>query len=185
MEPQSRGVVNSNPIILFPTEVEAAPFCRLAPDSEVVISGVGMAATTATLARLQREGRLDRDRCIILAGVAGSYHDSVAVEDVVEVVEERCAELPARFCRSYRATARLTALRGVISNTVHRGVDDGGGAQIENMEGAALFAFADAMELRATELRAVSNRVGESFEAWHLTEATEALAQRLVTILKS
>ena len=41
-----------NPIFLFPTELEARAFCGLCPDAEVVISGVGMAETAATIARI-------------------------------------------------------------------------------------------------------------------------------------
>ena len=49
------------------------------------------------------------------------------------------------------------------------------GAEIENMEGASLFAMADAMGLKVMQIRAISNRVGESFEQWCVNEALEAL----------
>ena len=163
-------------IYLFPTEMEAARFQELMPRAEVVISGVGEAATAATLARIVP--MYGRDVCYILAGIAGAYGDAVAVGEVVEVVSERCAELPERFVEEYRV-APQTMLRGVSSNTVSRGDKTLKGAEIENMEGAALFAMAEAMGLRVAQIRAISNRVGESFEMWHINEALEALASEL------
>jgi adenosylhomocysteine nucleosidase/futalosine hydrolase len=57
-----------------------------------------------------------------------------------------------------------------------------GGAQVENMEGAAFFALAKECGFRAVQIRAISNRVGESFENWHLDEALGALAKVLQTL---
>ena len=47
------------------------------------------------------------------------------------------------------------------------------------MEGAALFAMAESLGLRAVEVRAISNRVGDSFDKWSVDEAVEALAREL------
>ena len=55
-------------------------------------------------------------------------------------------------------------------------------ADIENMEGATLFAIALAMELKVMQIRAISNRVGEEFSMWRINEALEALASVLKTI---
>lgn len=162
-------------VYLFPTELEASAFRRLCPDAEIHISGVGMAATAATLARLATKRR---EACYVLAGIAGSYGDAVALGDVVEVISERCAELPQRFVREYATTPR-TMLRGVRSNTVCRAMEDVDGAEVENMEGAALFAMAEALGLEVMEIRAISNRVGDSFDKWAVDEAVEALAHEL------
>ena len=163
-------------IYLFPTEMEAARFQELMPRARVVISGVGEAATAATLARIVPE--YGRDVCYILAGIAGAYGDAVAVGEVVEVTTERCAELPERFIREY-INEPCTNLRAVRSNTVSRGGGELRGAEVENMEGAALFAIAKEMRLCVVQIRAISNRVGESFEMWHINEALEALAREL------
>lgn len=164
-------------LYLFPTELEAAPFRELRPTARVVISGVGLTATAATLATLSREGSLAVP-CVVLAGLAGAYDERVAIGEVVEVVEECCSELPERFRRSYGVEPRTT-LRGVRSASVHRGGGDGLGAEIENMEGAALFAMAEALGFRACEVRAISNRVGEPFARWRVDEALGALAAAL------
>lgn len=162
-------------IYLFPTELEAKCFRALCPDAEVVISGVGMVATAVTIASL----RCTADDVVVLAGIAGAYGDSVAVGEVVEVVSEECVELPERFRRTYTQSQPHTSLRGVKSNTVHTMQRESHGADIENMEGAALFAMAEAMGFRAVEVRAISNRVGDSFDKWVVDEAVVALANEL------
>lgn len=162
-------------IYLFPTELEAKCFRALCPNAEVVISGVGMVATAATIASL----RCTADDVVVLAGIAGAYGDSVVVGEVVEVVSEQCVELPERFCRLYTQPQPHTSLRGVRSNTVHTMQRVSQGAEVENMEGAALFAMAEAMDFRAVEVRAISNRVGEPFEKWAVDEAVTALAKEL------
>lgn len=167
-------------LYLFPTELEAKPFRALCPDAEVVISGVGMVATAATIVRLIGEGVVRSNDRVVLAGVAGTYGD-VEVGRVVEVVEERCSELPERFQQSYR-TEPSTSLPKVVSNTVHGKSSPILGASIENMEGAVLFAIAEVMGFRPVEVRAISNRVGESFDVWRLDEALEALAKELKKI---
>ena len=166
-------------IFLFPTEMEAEPFMELCPDAEVVISGVGMAATAATISKLYAERRLGSDCVVLLAGLAGSYVGGLEKGDVVEVVEERCAELPERFQRKY-SVEPYTALRGVRSNSVHGKGAEACGAEVENMEGAALFAMAEELGFRAVEIRAISNYVGEEFTHWMVYDALNALAEELV-----
>ena len=163
-------------VYLFPTELEATLFREQAPDARVVISGVGQAATAATFANIVHMYGVDT--CYVLAGLAGTYGDAVAVGEVVEVVSERCAELPERFVEEYRVVPQ-TMLRGVRSNTVSKGDKALQGAEIENMEGATLFAIAKEMRMCVVQIRAISNRVGESFEMWHINEALEALAREL------
>ena len=97
----------------------------------------------------------------------------------VEVVSEECVELPERFRRTYTQSQPRASLRGVRSNTVHTMQRVSQGAEVENMEGAALFAMAEAMGFRAVEVRAISNRVGEPFEKWAVDEAVMALAKEL------
>ena len=166
-------------VYLFPTEMEAKEFRRLCPNAEVIISGVGMVATAATIASLDRRKHLMANDMVVLAGIAGAYGDSVAVGSVVEVVSEVCVELPERFRHTYKQAQPYTSLRGVKSNSVHTMQSESYGADIENMEGAALFAMSEVMGFRAVEVRAISNRVVESFDEWHLDDAIVALAAEL------
>lgn len=168
-------------IFLFPTELEAAPFSKLYPEAEIVISGVGMAATAATLARLHHEGRLT-NRIVVMAGIAGSYDTSYPVGSVVEVVSECCAELPERFRTTYRNTPSTT-LSKARSNTSHTPLTHHHDADIENMEGATLFAMANTLGLKIIEIRAISNIVGESFDNWRIDEALNNLAHTLLTLV--
>lgn len=169
-------------IYIFPTELEAAPFRELCSTAEVVISGVGMAATSAAITSLYATCCRLCDVRLVLAGLAGSYGDSCALGEVVEVRSEVCSELPSRFQREYHNRC-CTTLRSVSSNTVHRG-GECCGADIENMEGAAMFALAETLGLSVTEIRAISNRVGEPFAEWKIDEALKALAEALVKIEK-
>lgn len=173
----------SNVIYLFPTAMEASSFRALMPEAEVVVSGVGMVATSATLVRLWAEGQIDKKSLVVLSGVAGSYGEVVAKGEVVEVVEERCIELPERFRTNY-TMPKISSLRGVVSNCVHRSGAECCGAEVENMEGASLFALAEVLGFRAVEIRAISNVVGEDFASWRMEEAVEALAKRLIDINK-
>ena len=166
-------------VFLFPTEMEAESFMELCPDADVVISGVGMAATAATLSKLYADKRIDNESVVVLAGLAGSYVGELEKGDVVEVVEERCAELPKRFQREY-SVAPYTNLRCVRSNSVHGKGAEARDAEIENMEGAALFALAEVLGFRAVEIRAISNYVGEEFAHWMVYDALNALAEELV-----
>ena len=168
-------------IYLFPTELEATPFRELRPDAEVVISGVGMVETSTTLMRLYVEGRIAEEDVVLLAGIAGSYDAELGVGCVVEVVEERCVELPPRFQRCYHNKA-YTSLRGVKSNTVHTSAQRAEGAEVENMEGAALFAFAEAVGVRVAQIRAISNVVGEDSSKWNIPLATITLAKELIAL---
>ena len=162
-------------IYLFPTECEASPFRHLAPEAEIVISGVGMAAVAASVvASVVADGDMC-DTLIILAGVAGAYGD-MAVCSVCEVESECCVELPECFREHHRATYCTAQLPTVASNTVHRTGAEAAGADIENMEGAALFAMAEVANIGVTQIRGISNRVGEPFERWRFREAVEALA---------
>ena len=167
-------------VYLFPTECEAAPFRALVPDAEIVISGVGMAMTAATVARIAAEHE-HRDMLLVLAGIAGAYGD-IAVGSVVEVVSECCVELPERFREHHRATFCTEMLPTATSNTVHSASALAEGAEVENMEGAALYAVAESLRLSATEIRAISNRVGDHRSLWRIDEATQALARELLKI---
>ncbi|MBR5819405.1 MAG: hypothetical protein IKY50_05310 [Alistipes sp.] len=168
-------------LYIFPTDLEAQRFRDISPDSRIVVSGVGMVATAAAIMHLVQRGDITPSEVVVLAGVAGAYGEDIAIASVVEVVEERCAELPQRFQQRY-VVEPSTALPSVVSNTVHGNGAAAQGAEVENMEGAALFALARECGFRAVEIRAISNRVGESFEKWHLSEALDALTQTLQTL---
>ncbi|MFI3282018.1 MAG: hypothetical protein SNG10_00630 [Rikenellaceae bacterium] len=167
-------------IFIFPTSQEAELFVVSSPTSKVVISGVGMAACGGVVARVaaQHPGEF-----IILAGIAGGYDlDKTPLAAVVEVVEEMIEELPQRYRRSYKNNHHFSDLRGVQSNSVSSSGHSSTTSQIENMEGAALFAVCQELGVECAQLRAISNRVGDPITEWKISEALEALTAKLLEI---
>ncbi len=169
-------------VFLFPTEMEAKLFRTMCPDAEVVICGVGMAAAAATMAQLVAAGgAVD---CVLLAGIAGSYDlNDVAMNEVVEVSVEQIEELPDRFRERYVVEPQF-GMRTVSSNSVNRSNFRGATAQIENMEGAAVAAICERMKINFSEVRAISNLVGDGIEKWSVESAIETLTQRLLMIYR-
>ena len=166
-------------VILFPTQAEAEGFSTAHPDTEVRICGVGMVRTAACVARLLHEGY----RRFVLAGIAGSYGGRLPKGSVVAVAEERVAGLPAAYADSYRATWVPQGLETVTSNTVTSCGAEPDGADIENMEGAALFALCREFGADCCQIRAISNAVGEERGGWRVKEALAALHETLDKII--
>ena len=172
-------------LYLFPTSFEAAPFRAQHPSATVVEIGVGMAAAAATTACAIVEHKPQR---VVLCGIAGAFDESIAVGEVVEVVSDRVAGLPASFDKIYSHPAH-TALRAVHSLTVSRTGDGVGVATeleptIEQMEGAAVAAVAEAFGVEYCHLRAISNRVSDEREAWRIGEAISALGSTLENLFE-
>jgi nucleoside phosphorylase len=70
----------------------------------------------------------------------------------------------------------------VRSNTVSHCSQEADGAEIENMEGAALFALAQAEGVRCGEIRAISNYVGEERGEWNIELALEKLTETIASL---
>jgi nucleoside phosphorylase len=164
-------------LYLFPTRFEAEPFAALRADADVVVIGVGMAQAGASAARAIVEHKPQR---VVLCGIAGAFGEDVAIGEVVEVVSDRVAGLPATFDKVY-AHEPTTTHRTVASLTVSRtgeGVAEADDASmIEQMEGAAVAAVCEAFSVEYLHLRAISNRVSDERRAWRTAEAIEALAR--------
>ncbi len=160
--------------LLFPTEMEAEATRRLRPDLDVRVCGVGMAQTARCVAGLLRAERPD---ALIMCGIAGSYERECRLGEVVAVASERVAGLPDGFGEEYRASWHFDRLRNVRSNTVCRCGAEADGSQVENMEGAALFALCADAGVPCGEIRAISNRVGADRREWNIPLALQALAE--------
>ncbi len=166
-------------IFLFPTEIEARLFRAKSPDAQVIITGVGMAACGASLSRVAMQNPTRR---LILGGIAGSYDTAtLAIGEVVEVVEESIEELPRRYQTTYINSSH-TSLRGVTSNSVSSSHHTSTRALVENMEGAIFFSICRELGVDFCEIRAISNRVGDPFERWEIERAIEALTEKLLEI---
>lgn len=165
-------------IYLFPTEMEAARLRELRPDLDIRICGVGAVECATTVAKILHDER----KSLLLCGIAGAYDTSLQKGDVVAVTEERFAYLSSGYDRSYPASMVVEGLPMVCSNTVSHCSQEANGAEIENMEGASLFALAQAEGVPCGEIRAISNYVGEEREAWDIPLAIENLTEAILEL---
>ena len=166
-------------LYLFPTEGEAAGLRRRRADAAIAVVGVGMAEAAAGTVRALR---VRRPRRAVLCGIAGACDGVLHAGDVVEIVEDSVAALPAAYRLSYLTPRRtsLPAARAVTVNVVGEAVASLSEPQMENygtalpvveqMEGAAV-----ALETEYMHLRAISNHVGDKRSEWRVAEAVEAL----------
>ena len=163
-------------IFLFPTAMEAAKLRELRPDLDIRICGIGAVETATEVARILRS----EHKSILLCGIAGAYDHSLQKGDVVVVTEERFAHLSSGYNRTYLATLPIDGYPKVRSNTVSHCSMAAKGAEIENMEGAALFAMAQSEGVRCGEIRAISNYVGEERKDWNIELALEHLTDAIL-----
>lgn len=166
------------PLLIFATEAEAAPVRAVRSDLDIRICGVGVVETALSVAKIIES---EHPEAVVLCGIAGAYSTELTVGDVVCVAEERTATLPAVYRKSYTATLALP-LREVVSNTVMAVGAEPCGAQVENMEGAAVFALCAEWGIPCAEIRAISNYTTDSRELWDIPTALAALAKCISTL---
>lgn len=193
-------------VILAPTAGEAAGYAGVLETSPgmsggagiaLVVSGVGMAETAATVADVMAKCKPDM---LVLTGVAGAYPGSgLAAGDCVLVASECIDDLGAvrdgTFAALYQKTYDcpyahdIKSLPVVAGLTVNCGgrYESGGAAAanpepqvtrpaVENMEGAAFFSVCTALGIPFLEIRAVSNMTTDARGDWKMDEAVRALA---------
>lgn len=158
-------------LLIFATEAEAAQIRALRADLETAICGVGAVEAALSMAKIIEE---HKPEAVVLCGIAGAYDKTLNVGDVVSVVAENTASLPAVYRKSYLATLKLPLLE-VTSNTVMAVGAEAAGAQVENMEGAAIFALCNHYGIKCAQIRAISNYTDDVRSAWDIPTALEAL----------
>ena len=158
-------------LLIFATEAEAAPIRALRADLETAICGVGAVECALAMAKIIEE---HKPEAVVLCGIAGAYDKTLKVGDVVSVVAENTASLPAVYRKSYLATLKLP-LPEVTSNTVMAVGAEAAGAQVENMEGAAIFALCNHYGIKCAQIRAISNYTDDVRSAWDIPTALEVL----------
>ena len=188
-------------IFIFPTVEEAKAFLLTEPRDPVFVGGVGMAEIAAATVRAVKARK---PQLAVLAGIAGACEQTLQRGEVIEVITERVAGIPARYAREYETTGPDLGLPLAAGVTVSRSGDalteepealtgpdaealTGPDAEeplprVENMEGAAFFAVCEALGVACCEIRAVSNYVGEPFDQWAVGEAVENLTEKLTQI---
>ncbi len=165
-------------ILLFPTKLEAARLREVRPDLDIRICGIGAVETATAVAQILRT----EHQPLLLCGVAGAYGRTLQKGDVVTVTEERFAHISTGYTRSYYASLTIDDMPEVVSNTVSHCGMAADGAAIENMEGAALFALAEAEGVLCGEIRAISNYVGEERSEWDIPLALERLTDAILNL---
>lgn len=167
-------------LLLFPTETEAAGLRHRRRDAASAVIGVGMAAAAAGTAHAIATLH---PRRVVLCGIAGVCGGELCAGEVVEVVDDSVAALPAAYRRSYRSPRRtaLKAARAVTVNAVGEALPSlpqQTGEElpvVEQMEGASVAAVCAALGVEYMHIRAISNRVGDDRGAWRVADAVEAL----------
>lgn len=160
-------------ILLFPTAAEAAPLKARRCDLDIRICGVGVVNTALCVAEILAN---EQPEAIVLCGIAGSYTDALHIGDVVGVATECLAGMPKAYESIYRASLSFESLPQVASNTVSAVGAAAGASQIENMEGAMLFALCERHNTACGEIRAISNLMTTPRAEWDIEAATENLA---------
>jgi len=79
-----------NLLIVAATEFEIAPFLQQNKNTEILITGVGIPATIFHLTKKLIEKKFD---CVIQAGLAGSFVDSINAGEVFFVKEDTFADI--------------------------------------------------------------------------------------------
>lgn len=107
-------------IFIFPTVEEAKAFLLTQPRDPVFVGGVGMAEIAAATVRAVKARK---PQLAVLAGIAGACERTLRRGEVVEVVTERAAGIPARYAREYETTGPDLGLPLAAGITVSRSGD--------------------------------------------------------------
>lgn len=209
-------------LIIIPTGIEAAQILekldaekygdRLysSPDKaiDIFICGAGMPASIMNTSLFLADKSYD---LVILAGIAGSFKDTIPIGELVDVKTENFADLGyseqgefgnffhlKEWSESYMGGSVTNPnqqimdaypFKQVTSNSVNlcnvekTGIPE---ADIENMEGAGLFLLFEKLNIPFLEIRAISNMVRDRNKAnWNIPLAVENLTTELLNILKS
>ncbi len=178
-------------LVVASTEMEIKEFRRQYPDADVLVSGVGIAASVYHL--LKRIHQVDYD-LVIQAGVAGSFDPALGKGQVVQVVSDRFAGEGVSTSQGFHTVFDMgladpdafpfrdgwldnpkalsydlpyAAVRGITVNTLTDNPEVIAMQQqrfhpsVESMEGASLHYVCLSEALEFIQLRAVSNEVGE------------------------
>lgn len=193
-------------LIVAATAAEIQPLTEHYGDNkpfDVLITGVGMVATAFALGKHLATNPYDM---AINLGIAGSFDHHIALGDVVEISEDRFAELGAQDDEQFipietlgfgescfypsKTITQLKQVKAITVNTVHG--HEGSIAQIshrlqpqlESMEGAAFFYACKQAGVAGVQIRAVSNYVEKrNRDNWKIGLAIKNLNSFAIALL--
>lgn len=204
-------------LVIAATENEVQPFLdsdiQKSNPIDVLITGVGMVATTFSLTKKIRESSYG---LLLNVGIAGSFSRDIQLGQVVRVKEDSFSELGAqnddqfltlkdlglgeiKFQENIDAQIEnnllvktLAMAKGVTVNKVHgknssiRRLVKQFSPDVESMEGAAVFYVARQEKMPALQIRAISNLVEKrNKENWNIPLAIKNLNDWLILFSSS
>ncbi|WP_142601204.1 futalosine hydrolase [Solitalea koreensis] len=195
-------------LLVAATKAEIQPFINIHPHTDVLITGVGMVATTYHLTKHLAKNSYD---LVINAGIAGAFDRSIKLGEVIQVISEELPELGAedgdhfvsltdlgfmnpnefpftngKLINNFR-TENLKSLAGVTVNTVNgnessiQKMVERCTPDVESMEGAAFFYVCLQENVKFIQLRSISNHVEKRNRAnWDIPLAIKHLNNYLI-----
>ena len=202
-------------LLVAATKKEIAPLLKSISSMEnkpyVLITGVGMVATTFQLTKALSEKKYD---AVINLGICGSFNSSLKIGEVVNITEDIFSELGAEdgkgflklsdmkqadkkdiFLKVYKkinlpVLKKIRKVKGITVNTVHGNTKTISNIislynpDVESMEGAAFFYVCNKFKTPAFSLRAVSNYVEKRNTGnWNIALAVKNLNEEVRKIL--
>lgn len=204
-------------LIIIPTQLEAkllisalqmkkkedSLFTDMQSDTHLLICGPGIPASMFNT--MQHVSKHTYQK-VILAGIAGTYHNKLPAGDLVCVKEEFFADIGVQNKNNFQSLSQKsdwetyysggsivnpneklmqeTQLKHVTSNTVSMNnirLEGFPEADIENMEGAGMFMIFNNLQIPFVEIRAISNPVEErNIAKWDMHTALENLTDYLI-----
>jgi len=170
-------------------------------DCKILITGMGMVNTSI---QVTKELSKNKYNLVINIGVAGSFSQDYVIGDVVEVVEDNFSELgfengndfglfsDSEIVTKYSVESKtsLQKVKGITVNTVHgndQSIDkivNRLNADVESMEGAAVFKVCNEFSVPCMQIRAISNTVEKrNKENWNIALAIDNLNNQLEKII--
>jgi futalosine hydrolase len=194
-------------LVVAATKAEIQPFINSHPNVDVLITGIGMIATTYHLTKHLAKKKYD---LVINAGIAGAFDRSIELGETVQVISEEIPELGAedddRFvsltdlgfmdpnCFPFKngklindfRVENLNSFAGVTVNTVNgnatsiKNLVERCRPDVESMEGAAFFYVCLHEKVKFLQIRSISNYVEKRNRAnWNIPLAIKNLNEYL------
>ena len=196
------------------TATEKAFSVDLGHEIEILVTGVGMLATSFALGRAFAVAKYD---LAINIGIAGSFDREIELGEVVEVTQDQFSEEIIEDGEELKTYSEiglrkkddfpftdgllyssfqiphsiLKKVNGITVNTVHgneaniQAIEKRLSPQTESMEGAAFLFACNSSNVPCLQLRAISNYVEKRNRAnWKIELALNNLAKEFKTILK-
>ena len=170
-------------------------------DCKILITGMGMVNTSI---QVTNELSQNKYNLVINMGVAGSFSQDYIIGDVVEVVEDNFSEFgfengddfglfsDSEIVTKYIVEGKTTLqkVKGITVNTVHgndQSIDkivNRLNADLESMEGAAVFKVCSKFGVSCVQIRAISNIVEKRNKAnWNMPLAIHNLNNQVAKII--